>query len=45
VSSLPPTSRTPPSFIAGLFLITLATLALEVLLTRLLSVLTWYYRC
>lgn len=29
-------------FLAGLFLSTLATLCLEVLLTRLLSVLTWY---
>jgi hypothetical protein len=29
-------------FLAGLFLVTAATLALEVLITRLLSVITWY---
>jgi spermidine synthase len=32
-----------PWFLAGLFLTTLATLALEILDTRLLSVLTWYH--
>ena len=31
------------SFLAGLFFITLSTLALEILNTRLLSVLTWYH--
>jgi len=31
------------SFLAGLFLITLATLLLELLNTRLLSVITWYH--
>jgi hypothetical protein len=32
-----------PSFLTGLFLTTLATLSLELLDTRLLSVLTWYH--
>lgn len=38
-------SASPPQevpFLIGLFLVTAATLALEVLVTRLLSVLTWY---
>jgi hypothetical protein len=34
---------TPTSLLAGLFLTTLATLMLEVLDTRLLSVITWYH--
>jgi len=40
VVTLPP--RQQRAFLAGLLLVTLVTLALEILLTRLLSVLTWY---
>ncbi len=36
-------SKGQPWFLAGLFLTTLATLTIEILNTRLLSVLTWYH--
>ena len=38
-----PSSRPPPSLYLGTFTIAFASLALEVALTRLLSVVTWYH--
>ncbi|MBT9556904.1 MAG: hypothetical protein IV100_12790 [Myxococcales bacterium] len=40
--TLPVPTLAPRPFLVGLFLVTALTLALEVLLTRLLSVITWY---
>src|SRR4051794_16932440 len=40
--SAPPASRPAPPY-AGIFLLALATLMLEVLLTRITSVMAWYH--